>query len=143
MGDKWSSKRAAHLFHFRHSHGGIGCGLAYKPFLASRAVCFNPSSTVSPGAYFRYRQHQPSLTSMGLTCVPSSRNTLAKVRLYLSGPWVWITMSLPSVSANAPNRSVRYGVIHSCQRAFAISDAHLTVWPCLASPYSLARQSWR
>jgi hypothetical protein len=43
---------------FRHSHGATGCGSAHKPFRASRAPCSNPSSTVSPGAYFRYH-HQP------------------------------------------------------------------------------------
>jgi hypothetical protein len=48
---------------FAHSHGGTGCGSTHKPFLASRAFLSNPSSTVSPGAYFLYHQHQPSLTS--------------------------------------------------------------------------------
>jgi hypothetical protein len=47
----------AHLLRFRHSHGGTGCGSAHKPILASRAFFSNPSSTVSPGAYFRY--HHP------------------------------------------------------------------------------------
>jgi len=46
--------RAAHLLLFRHSHGGTGCGSAHKPFLASLASRSSPSSTVSPGAYFRY-----------------------------------------------------------------------------------------
>ena len=49
---------------FRHSHGGTGCGSTHKPFFASRASFSSPSSTVSPGAYFRYHQHQPSLTSV-------------------------------------------------------------------------------
>src|SRR5262245_3868453 len=44
---------------FRHFHGGTGRGSAHKPFLASRAFLSNPSSTVSPGAYFRNHQHQP------------------------------------------------------------------------------------
>src|SRR6476660_809447 len=48
---------------FLHSHGGTGCGSAHKPFFPSRASFSNPSTTVSPGAYFRYHQHQPSLTS--------------------------------------------------------------------------------
>src|SRR5580765_2371223 len=47
-----------------HSHGGTGCGSAYNHFLASRASFSNPSSTVFAGAYFRYHQHQPSLTSV-------------------------------------------------------------------------------
>ena len=47
----------------RHSHGGTDCGSAHNPFFASRASCSNPSSTVSPSAYFRYHQHQPCLTS--------------------------------------------------------------------------------
>ena len=47
-------------FGFRYTHGGTGCGSAHKPFLASRAWFSNPSSTVSPGAYFRYHQHPPS-----------------------------------------------------------------------------------
>jgi hypothetical protein len=41
---------------FRYTHGGTGCGSAHKPILASRASFSNPSSTVSPGAYFRYHQ---------------------------------------------------------------------------------------
>jgi hypothetical protein len=35
----------------------------HKPFLASLASVSSPSNTTSPGAYFRYHQHQPSLTS--------------------------------------------------------------------------------
>jgi len=34
-----------------------------SPFLASRASASNCSSILSPGAYFRYHQHQPSLIS--------------------------------------------------------------------------------
>ena len=49
---------------FRHSHGGTGCGSTHNPLLASRASFSNPSSTASPGAYFLYHQHQPSLTSV-------------------------------------------------------------------------------
>jgi len=37
---------------FRHSHGNTGCGSAHKPFRPFRASFSNPSSTVSPGAYF-------------------------------------------------------------------------------------------
>lgn len=49
-------------FRFRHSHGGTGFGSVHTPFLAFRASCSNPSSPVFPGTYFRYHQHQPSLT---------------------------------------------------------------------------------
>ena len=49
---------------FRHSHGGTGCGSVNNPFFASRASFSNTSKTVSPDAYFRYHQHQPSLTSV-------------------------------------------------------------------------------
>jgi len=42
---------------FRHFHGGTGRGSAHNPFLASRASASKRSSTVSPGAYFRYHQH--------------------------------------------------------------------------------------
>jgi hypothetical protein len=49
----------------RHSHGGTGCGSAHKPFRASRASVSSLSSTIFPGAYFRYHQHQPR-TSKGL-----------------------------------------------------------------------------
>src|SRR5437868_13279352 len=49
---------------FRHSHGGTGCGSVHNPFWASRASLSKPSSTAFPGAYFRYHQHQPSLTSV-------------------------------------------------------------------------------
>jgi hypothetical protein len=48
---------------FRHSHGGTGRGSAHNPFRPSRASFSNPSRTVSPGAYFRYHQHQPSRAS--------------------------------------------------------------------------------
>jgi hypothetical protein len=58
-----SPPRAGHLPRCRHSHGSTGRGAAHTPFLASRASFSNPSSTVSPGAYFRYHQHQPCLTS--------------------------------------------------------------------------------
>jgi hypothetical protein len=56
---------------FRHSHGGTGCGSAHKPFLASRASFSNPSSTVSPGACFRYHQHQPCLINLPFRFNPS------------------------------------------------------------------------
>jgi hypothetical protein len=54
---------AVSYFRFRHSQGGTGCGSTHKPFCFSRASFSTPSSTVSPGAYFRYHQHQPCLTS--------------------------------------------------------------------------------
>ena len=56
-------RQPAHLLRFRHSHGGTGCGSNHSPLPPSRASFSNPSSTVSPGAYFRYHQHQPCLTS--------------------------------------------------------------------------------
>ena len=43
---------------------GTGYGSAHSPFLASRASVSSPSSTVFPGAYFRYHQHQRCLTSV-------------------------------------------------------------------------------
>jgi len=39
---------------FRYSHGGPSRGSARNPFLLSRASISSISSTVSPGAYFRY-----------------------------------------------------------------------------------------
>jgi hypothetical protein len=39
------------------------CGSAHTPILASRASFSSPFSTVSPGAYFRYHQHQSCFTS--------------------------------------------------------------------------------
>ncbi len=48
---------------FRHSHGGTGCGSAHSPRLPARASDSNCSNVVFPGAYFRYHQHQPSLTN--------------------------------------------------------------------------------
>ncbi len=62
----------------------MDAGSAHNPFRLSLASFSNPSSTVSLGAYFRYHQHQPSLTSVWLTWVPSGRSTSARVRLYLS-----------------------------------------------------------
>jgi hypothetical protein len=35
---------------FAHSHGGTGCGSAYKPFRPSRAFVSSPSSTMYCGA---------------------------------------------------------------------------------------------
>jgi len=87
--------RSLSYFCLRHSHGGTGCESAHKPFFASRASFSSPSGTVSPGAYLRYHQQQPSLTRDWLTLVPSSRNTSAMVRLYLSSPKVWTVTSLP------------------------------------------------
>jgi hypothetical protein len=49
---------------FRHSHGGTGCGSAHKPIFASRAFFSSLSNSLFPSAYFRYHQHQPSLTSV-------------------------------------------------------------------------------
>ena len=74
--------RAAYLLLFRHSHGGTGCGSAHKPILASLASFSNPSSTISPGAYFRYHHHQPCLTNSWSRFMPSGRSTSARVRLY-------------------------------------------------------------
>ena len=47
---------------FLHSHGGTGCGSAHRPFFATLASFSNFSSSRSPGAYFLYHQHQPTLT---------------------------------------------------------------------------------
>src|SRR5262249_30112358 len=47
----------------RYTHGRGETGSAHNPLLASPASFSNPSSTVSPGAYFRYHQHHPSFTS--------------------------------------------------------------------------------
>ena len=68
--------------------GGRGAGSTHKTFLASHASFSIPSSSVSASAYFRYHQHQPSLTSVWLTLVPSSRNAFPRVRPYLSWPLV-------------------------------------------------------
>ena len=56
---------------FRYIHGGTGPGSTHKPFRPACASLSNCSSTVSVGAYFRYHQHRPSLTSVWLTLVPS------------------------------------------------------------------------
>ena len=85
----------------RHSHGGVGCGSTHKPLLNSRASFSSVSSSMFPGAYFRYHQHQPSLTSSWLTLVPSGKSTSAMVRPYLSWPWVWRMTSLPKTNADA------------------------------------------
>ena len=54
----------ASAYFFFHSHGGTGCRSAHNPFCVFLASVSNPSSTVLPGAYFRYHQHQPSLTNV-------------------------------------------------------------------------------
>jgi hypothetical protein len=53
----FESGRSLMRYRFRHSHGGTGCESTHKPFFTSRASLSNPSSTVSPGAYFQYHQH--------------------------------------------------------------------------------------
>src|SRR6476660_10524531 len=53
-------------FPFRYDQGGTGLELLQTPYLPLRASPCNPSSTVSPGAYFLYHQHHPSLTSSRL-----------------------------------------------------------------------------
>jgi len=52
---------------FRHSHGGIGAESAKKSSPAPRALRSNSSRTTFPGAYVRYHQHPPCLTSSWLT----------------------------------------------------------------------------
>ena len=54
----------------------------HKPFFASRASVSNPSSTVSPGAYFRYRQHQLCLILRVLFGSPCRANPGTGVRLF-------------------------------------------------------------
>jgi hypothetical protein len=58
--DTWKGVYPIHYIQFyrpcRHSHGGTGFRSTHKPFFASRVSFSNPSSTVSPGAYFRYHQ---------------------------------------------------------------------------------------
>ena len=54
----------------------MGAALAHKPFFASRASISSVSSSVFPGAYFLYHQHQPSFTSSWLTLVPSGKSTI-------------------------------------------------------------------
>jgi hypothetical protein len=72
--------RGENWFLFRHSHGGTGFGSAHSPRLSALATASNISNLVSEGAYFRNHQHQPSLTSVWLTLVPSCRSTSAMVR---------------------------------------------------------------
>ena len=56
-----SGTEKCYLRCFRHSHGGTGCGSSHNSFRSSRASDSNISSTVFPGAYFRYHQHHPHL----------------------------------------------------------------------------------
>jgi len=65
----WRSHRVL----FLHCHGGIGIGLTHNPCFVSRAVCSSLANSVFLGAYFRYHQHQPFLTNMWMTLVPSGR----------------------------------------------------------------------
>jgi len=51
-------------------------GSAHTPFFASLASFSSTSNTVSLGAYFLHHQHQPSLTNVWLTFVPSDRSIL-------------------------------------------------------------------
>jgi hypothetical protein len=44
--------------------GGNRCLPQYPRDFTSRASTSSLSSTVSPGAYFRYHQHQPSFTGV-------------------------------------------------------------------------------
>ena len=44
-----------------------------QAFLCVSCFLSNPPSTVSPGAYFLYHKHQPFLTNMWMTLVPSGR----------------------------------------------------------------------
>ena len=79
----------------------MGAGSTHNPFFAFRASFSSFSSSVSSGAYFLFHQHHPALTSAWLMFVPSSKNTSAKVRPYLSWPWVWRMTSLPKTNADA------------------------------------------
>jgi hypothetical protein len=86
---------------FRQSHGGTGFGSTHKPFLLSRASASKRSSTASPGAYFRYHQHQPSLTSVWLTLVPSDRSTSPSLRSYLSWPCLKVRQKVSGILPEA------------------------------------------
>src|SRR5262249_21639056 len=48
---------------FPPPHGGTDCESAHSPSPAPRARRSSSSRITFPGAYFRYHQHQPSLTS--------------------------------------------------------------------------------
>lgn len=72
---RWSGKceriRSPHTTYrlrLRHSHGGTGRGSAQSPFFASRASFSSHARKVCSGAYFRYHQHQPSMTSSSESC---------------------------------------------------------------------------
>ena len=54
----------------------------HKPFFASRASVSNPSSTVSPGTYFRYCQHPLCLMLRVLFGSPCRANPGTGVRLF-------------------------------------------------------------
>jgi hypothetical protein len=49
---KWDRFPKNYLRCFLHSHGGTGCGSAYKPFFASRAFFSSLSNSLFPRAYF-------------------------------------------------------------------------------------------
>jgi len=86
---------------FPHSHAGMGWGSSHKPSFAPRASASRVFGFAFPCAYFRYHQHQPSLTSPWLTFVISRNITSARVRPYLSWPWVSNMTSLPKPRADA------------------------------------------
>ncbi len=48
----------------REAHGGMGAESTHKPFLISRASFSIFSSSLSPGAYFLYHQHQSYMTNV-------------------------------------------------------------------------------
>ena len=54
---------------FLHSHVDTGYESARKAFLLSRASTSSPSSTVSPGAYFRYRRAYDAGRFWSVQCV--------------------------------------------------------------------------
>ena len=118
----------------RYTHGGIGAGSAHRPIFASRASCSSLSSSVSPGAYFRYHQHQPSLTRVWLTWVPSSRNTSARVRPYLSRRCVWSVTLLRKARSEATCLAVVSYTTHWSSQVYHVSSKTLVTAISQAAP---------
>jgi len=82
-----------------HPQGGVGFFCDHRPFCAVRASASRPCRRWSWGAYFRYHQARPLLTSWCFRLVPSGSVISATLRPYRSLALGWTVTSFPNAAS--------------------------------------------
>src|SRR3977135_3371443 len=108
---------------YRRTSTRLTCPLS--PFFASLASASSISSSLLPGVYFRYLQHQPSSTSVWLTLVPSvPRHSMSDLRSPRKALHHWT--SRMSTQSSAPP-ALGPGVVKSLEPVFANGEPAMLV----------------